>query len=63
MGVLFFLCVGFVIKDMQVAIPDLEQVNVAGNDVAVKVDREPTVAEVGNILTSQVHGDLNRNRH
>ncbi len=59
MRVLFLSCVGFVIKDVEVAVADLQEVNVAGDDVAFEAEVEPLGAIVGDVLASEVNGYFN----
>jgi len=48
-GVRFFSCIRLVVEDMQVTIPDLEEINVAGDDLSLEVEGELVMAVIGEI--------------
>lgn len=57
MGVLFFSCFGLVVQNVEIAVTDLQEVNVAGDGCAIEADVEIVTAVVVNIAA----GEIDRN--
>ena len=52
--VLFFSSLGFVVEDVQVPVTDLQEVNVAGDQIGVEVEIEAAPTEIPDIVASEV---------
>lgn len=53
-SVLFFPSIGLVIEDLQIAIADLQEVDMAGDEIAFKVELESAIAVVGDVFLCEV---------
>lgn len=53
----------FVVKDVEVAVADLQEVDVTGDDVGLERQVKTPGAVVGNILGCEEDRDLDRNGH
>lgn len=59
----FLFCIGFVIEDVDVAVTDLNEVNVTGDEVAIEVERESPAPVVAEVIVGEINGDLHSDRH
>ena len=57
-SVLFFFRLRLVVKNVDVPVSDLQKVNVTGDHVAIKVERESAVAIVSNVIAAEIDGDF-----
>ena len=58
MRVFFFLCLRLVIEDMQIAVSNLEKIDMARDDVAVEEELESPTAVVRQVTAREVHRNL-----
>ena len=58
MSVLLFPGIGLVIEDLQITVADLQEIDVAGDEVAFEVELEPAIAVISDVLLREVHRDF-----
>ena len=58
MRVFFFSGFGFVIEDVEVAVANLQKIDMAGDDVAVEFEVESARAVICDVIAGKKHGDL-----
>ena len=63
MRMFFFPRLRFVIKDMEKTVSDLEKVDVARDDISIKVEGESPASVIREILTREVNRNFHRDRH
>ncbi len=44
---------------MQISIADLQEIDVTGDEIAFKIEREPAIAVIRDVFLRKVHGNLN----
>jgi len=59
-GVRFFVCLRFVVKDVKVPVANLQEVDVAGDNVALEVQVESASAVVADALPGEKHRHFRR---
>ena len=57
----FLPCFWLVVEYMQVAIPDLQEINVAGDDLRLEIEGELVMAVIGEIGCREINGYFDRN--
>ena len=59
MCVFLFSGLGFVVEDVQVTVADLQEVNMAGDDLTVEVECKSTPAIISDVVAGEKHGYFN----
>ena len=60
---LLFPRVGLVVEDVEVAVADLQEVDVTGDDIYVEIQVEASITEIPDVATGQINWNLHGHGH